>query len=927
MSEPQLKKRKISYKSKWISFTGAEIKVIPQCDGDKFLFARDLKKGWEYCAMTWQAVYDQVMQGWQTKKYCNIFQHRNGNNENALSKYNGLENFAKNIKCVLYFDIDDEVPKEEDHNRDEYLQGFQKAVSDVLGIAEPMRVQESCGIKSNGVYKVSYHILFPSVHFSGLGQLKQFLNEKASKREGKMYLNNFVYDPAVYHKGYWRLPYCVKKGQNRVMIPSDVQEMTLQAFKELSIHFIPSDSRLIEVEVKSNPTRLETGKRPKHTACVPTPITSNVWNNISDAHVHEIRKQVEIQLTEVVDCSEPEIVKECSEQYGPSLKLSYRAKSSCSRTCLFGVVHTTGNRFVVFVNMITGSILYHCHGEDKQIYLAPLKAAFRIRSEFNDHTQINKFDEDYLWWRLKNLAREQEPIQHEIDSRNKNLHAARRNYMKQAVPLINKCYAMLCDKKTSIIQRTVSHSIGVKPVVDYISRDIRTIKEQLGTNKVQVKEWKMVPVKGSQTGAMYRIDYNVTFSPIDYWLDSENILKYNKRVFNARPYGMNECANAVQLNLFTGIDHPSTCQMTPEEMKAAEEGPLKPVLCHIRNIWCGNDHIVFAWVIMFLAITVAKPWIKIKVALILKSLPRTGKGIIFVLLEKMLGSKYVSMPTSIDDVTVKQFNSQYTAHCLLMILDEAFWGGSKKIKGAIKKLITEGYANVDEKFEVGYRTEACWNTIFASNEKHVVNMDIASGKMLVLDVSNKYAGVSSDPAAKKIYMDKVRATDVQLLSDYFHSMDFTKWNPYDLPTTNASKEQMQRSLSREHKFIFKVLNDPTVLMQNSEDKKTKDIRIKSEKIFDGLSLDRSALYHHYVTSCGRGEVSPKMFWNEWKQCIPKTVTIKKTIRNRIGKVCRGIELPELDIARASFCKAMYMQLEFDEIDCSDIKNDRGHYIH
>ena len=28
-------------------------------------------------------------------------------------------------------------------------------------------------------------------------------------------------------------------------------------------------------------------------------------------------------------------------------------------------------------------------------------------------------------------------------------------------------------------------------------------------------------------------------------------------------------------------------------------------------------------------------------------------------------------------------------------------------------------------------------------------------------------------------------------------------------------------------------------------------------------------------------------------------------------------MPELDVARASFCKAMYMELEFDEIDCSD----------
>ena len=653
---------------------------------------------------------------------------------------------------------------------------------------------------------------------------------------------------------------------------------------------------------------------------------TRLWDNVSDAHIDAVRFQIEKQLPEIVNCKEPEIVKENDEIHGPSLKLIYRAKSSCSRTCLFGVEHPTGNRFAVFVNMVSGTVLYYCHGDHgtnnenhKKTYLAPLKAAFRIRANFNDHTQTNNCDEDYLWWKLKGLAREQDPIQYngmDIGSRTINLHAARCNFMKQAVPLINQCYAMLCDKKTAIVQRIVSHSIGAKPVVDYVYRDVRTIKEQLGSKKVQVKEWKMVPVKGSKTGEMYRIEYDVTFSPIEHWLESENILKYNKRVFNPRPYGMNECANAVQLNLFTGIDHPATHTMSATEMQAAADGPLKAFLDHIRYIWCANAPDAYDWVIKFLAITIAKPWVKVKVALILKSLPRTGKGVGFEKMEQIIGSKYVSMPTSIDDVTVKQFNSQFTAHCLLMILDEAFWGGSKKIKGAIKKIITETYTNVSEKYEVGYRTDACWNTIFASNEKHVVNMDIASGKMLVLDVSNKWAGASADPAAKKVYMDKVRATDVQLLSNYFHNMDFSTWNPYDLPMTNASKDQMLRSLSREHKFIYKVLNNPTVLMQNSD--KTKDVRILSRTVFDRLLLDKGAVYHHYTTDCGRGiPEKPKMFWNEWKNCIPETVTPAKTIRNRTGKVCRGILLPELDVARASFCKAMYMELEFDEIDCSD----------
>ena len=125
-------------------------------------------------------------------------------------------------------------------------------------------------------------------------------------------------------------------------------------------------------------------------------------------------------------------------------------------------------------------------------------------------------------------------------------------------------------------------------------------------------------------------------------------------------------------------------------------------------------------------------------------------------------------------------------------------------------------------------------------------------------------------------------------------------------------------------LILHLLVITLPLMKKSD--KANDVRIRSQRVFDGLLLDRSALYQHYKTSCGRAvEVSPKMFWNDWKHCIPETVTLKKSVRNAFGQVCRGIELPELAVARASFCKAMHMQLDFDEIDCRDTRKKHGCY--
>ena len=50
--------------------------------------------------------------------------------------------------------------------------------------------------------------------------------------------------------------------------------------------------------------------------------------------------------------------------------------------------------------------------------------------------------------------------------------------MKKAMPLLNKCFAMVCGKRTSIEQRSVSYAIGAKPVIEYVSRDPMAIKQQ-----------------------------------------------------------------------------------------------------------------------------------------------------------------------------------------------------------------------------------------------------------------------------------------------------------------------------------------------------------------------------------------------------------------------------------------------------------------
>ena len=264
-------------KTRWTTGKGSEKQVIEQCTRDKFLFGRDFKRsGYEYAAMSWEEVHGLIMESVRTKKYQNIFEHRvNGD------VYGGLQNFKP--ECVLFFDIDDEVEKEEYHDQAVYLKGFKEAVCDVLGVDGPMSVQNSCGVKGNK-YKISYHISFPSIHFESIKDLKQWLQQKGTTGKNALSIGNFPIDPRVYQKGYWRLPYAIKKGQKRVMIPLDanmnpVEEMSLKEFKELSIHHVPEDSKLIEVNrklvvVKRSRSATTSSTTSSATSSVTSPATS-----------------------------------------------------------------------------------------------------------------------------------------------------------------------------------------------------------------------------------------------------------------------------------------------------------------------------------------------------------------------------------------------------------------------------------------------------------------------------------------------------------------------------------------------------------------------------------------------------------------------------------------------------------------------------
>jgi hypothetical protein len=293
-----------------------------------------------------------------------------------------------------------------------------------------------------------------------------------------------------------------------------------------------------------------------------------------------------------------------------------------------------------------------------------------------------------------------------------------------------------------------------------------------------------------------------------------------------------------RLNIFTGLERKQTKIYNKEQLKQLEENELKPFIDHIRLNLCDDEEIVFNYTLKWLGCTVKHPEIKLKTCVVLNGKPGAGKGAIVDKIGECLGNKFVSRPQSMESIA-GSFGLGSLSESLIVFLDEAFWGGDKKLKGAIKKLITEKNVTVEKKYLNSYNTEIFFNVILASNEDKVVNIDLDQRRFIVLNVKKM--------EDKQYYKDIV-ATDPQMLYDYFCSKDYTGFEWDEIPTTRYTQEQQEHSLDSVSCFIQEYF------LQES----------KTELI------SKTELYEEYKRSTKFPE-KVKSFWRLMKKYLPESI--------------------------------------------------------
>lgn len=115
---------------------------------------------------------------------------------------------------------------------------------------------------------------------------------------------------------------------------------------------------------------------------------------------------------------------------------------------------------------------------------------------------------------------------------------------------------------------------------------------------------------------------------------------------------------------------------------------------HILEVVAGGNQEMADYVTRWIAWSIQHPDKQAEVALVLVGEKGAGKGTVARVLQRIFGVHSFQVTGS--DAMTGKFNNHLHS-CILLVADEAFWGGDKKGQGRLQGLITEPYFMVEPK--------------------------------------------------------------------------------------------------------------------------------------------------------------------------------------------------------------------------------------
>jgi len=397
----------------------------------------------------------------------------------------------------------------------------------------------------------------------------------------------------------------------------------------------------------------------------------------------------------------------------------------------------------------------------------------------------------------------------------------------------------------------------------------------------------------------------IKYNPLNEWLEWED--RCEKEKINFDP---NNRENPFIFNIWSGYN------IKKEDCENFDEAAAQPMLDHIKRIWCKDNEENYEYVMNYLAHIIQKPYKKTGVCLALHSKQGAGKGVVLKPLEIIIGDNHYSQNSNAERVFGK-FNGLLEAKTLIN-LDEAFWGGDKKLEGQIKNQITETTQTIEKKSLNSYNINDYCNYIITTNNDWFAGVDEEDRRYFCLELSNEFSGRDTD---KKVeYFNAIRKVETEAFAKVLYNRDLSSFNPRKFKKTKLLQEQVERNwcspkvwwndVVKEGGFNYKgsfVEWGKTLKVDVGTHYENYGIIIKNKKKEKMVVYDKDWIFNVYDSQSYDGRKFAKStFWKEMQtNCLGDLYKDERVQKKKERKLY--VFLPSLDKAREKW----YDQQDFD----------------
>ena len=272
-----------------------------------------------------------------------------------------------------------------------------------------------------------------------------------------------------------------------------------------------------------------------------------------------------------------------------------------------------------------------------------------------------------------------------------------------------------------------------------------------------------------------------------HWLESKERRSYDGTVFMPGQKSPKRF-----FNLGRGFTYkPAAPGTTHESVELWKE--------HLLQNVCGNQVKLANWLTGYLAHLIQRPWEKPRIALVFRGLKGVGKNACIERVAALLGRH--ALVTAERRYVDGRFNG-HLEHCLLLVLDEAFWSGEHGIDGRLKNLITGREHMIEHKGCEPYSAQNLTRVVIIGNEDWLVNATGDERRYACFDVGE---GRKEDHGYFNRMVEGMADGGYPVLLRYLRDVDLTKVDLNQAPSTPALLEQKEESLTPLQNWWFECL--------------------------------------------------------------------------------------------------------------------------